>query len=42
MTIPPEAAGETLRLVLIEREQFVPEELGEQNERAVYLDIIPM
>ncbi len=40
LRIPAELLGAELRLVLTEREQFAGDELGEVNERTVYLDII--
>lgn len=42
LRIPDEAAGEELRLVLVEREPFAGDELGELNERTVYLDILAL
>jgi hypothetical protein len=40
LRIPAELVGAELRLVLTEHELFAGDELGELNERTVYLDII--
>lgn len=40
LRIPDELAGVELRLVLIERERFMGDGLGEVGERTVYLDVV--